>query len=69
MKYPNIAKMREEHELTQVNVAAHLNVLQTTYSKYERGAITPPIDILIKLSDLYGVTIDYLVGRECKGTK
>lgn len=36
---------------------------QTTYSKYELGKLPLPVDVLLKLSDLYGVSVDYLLGR------
>ena len=34
-----------------------------TYSGYENGRIKVPVELLIKLADLYGVSLDYLVGR------
>lgn len=64
MRYPNISKLRYERKKKQVELAKYLNIRQTTYSKYERGVITPPIDVFIKLADFYNVTIDYLAGRE-----
>ena len=44
-------------------MAEKIGVRQTTYSKYELGKINIPIDMLIRLADLYGVSLDYLVGR------
>lgn len=35
-----------------------------TYQNYESGKRTPTADILLKLADFYGVTVDYLLGRE-----
>lgn len=41
-----------------------LGVKLSTYQKYERDAISPPYDTLCKIADFYGVSTDYLLGRE-----
>ena len=63
MKFDNIRNLREDNDKLQVELAAYLNVKQTTYSKYELGKINVPIDVFIKLADFYDVSVDYLVGR------
>lgn len=63
MKFENIRNLREDNDKTQKEVAAYLNIKQTTYSKYGLGKINVPIDVFIKLADYYTVSIDYLVGR------
>lgn len=63
MKFENIRNLREDNDKTQKEVAAYLNIKQTTYSKYELEKINVPIDVFIKLADYYTVSIDYLVGR------
>lgn len=63
MKFENIRNLREDNDKTQKEVAAYLNIKQTTYSKYELRKINVPIDVFIKLADYYTVSIDYLVGR------
>ena len=63
MYFKRIRDMREDADLTQAQVAAHLGIQQTVYSRYERGFQTIPLEHLIKLGDLYGVTLDYLTGR------
>lgn len=63
MKYENIRNLRTDHGYTQKQVAEYLNVKQNTYSQYEIGVLNYPIDILCKLADLYGVSVDYLLGR------
>lgn len=55
--------MREDHDLTQTQLAKLLDMSQTGYSKYETGENDIPVDILKKLADLYHTSIDYLVGR------
>ena len=66
MVFPNIRNLREDNDKLQVELAEYLNVKQTTYSKYERGAISIPIEVIIKIADYYDVSIDYLVGRTRK---
>lgn len=62
LKYPNIRNLREDHGFTQKQVAELLNVKQNTYSQYEIGVLHYPIEVLIKLSDLYETSVDYLLG-------
>ncbi len=54
----NIKKLREEMGLTQVNIANFLNVDQSMISKIEKGERSLSVDMLEKLSYLFGVTID-----------
>ena len=63
MQFRRIHDLREDNDLTQAQVAEFLGIRQTTYSKYERGNILVPIDILIQLCEFYHVSLDYLVGR------
>ena len=58
-----IRYLRFKHRFTQQIVADAIGVSLTTYSKYELGKINIPVEVLIKLSDFYDVSIDYLVGR------
>ncbi len=63
MIFPRIRDLREDHDWTQAYVAKLLNVTQTCYARYELGQREIPIDFLIRLSDLYGTSIDYLLGK------
>lgn len=63
MFFEKIKELRLENNIRQVNIAKLLNIKQTTYSKYELGKIEIPIESLIKLADLYDVSLDYLLGR------
>ncbi len=58
-----IKDMREDNDLTQKQVAEYLHCDQSLYSKYERGKRDIPLSLIIKLSDLYNTSIDYLVCR------
>ena len=55
--------LREDNDKKQVDVAQYLGIAQTVYSRYERGFQTMPVEHLLKLADLYGVSLDYLCGR------
>jgi transcriptional regulator with XRE-family HTH domain len=63
MIYENIRNLREDHDKTQKELADYLNIMQTTYSKYELGKINIPVEVFIKLADFYNVSVDYLLGR------
>lgn len=64
--YRRLRDLREDNDLKQRQLAEVLHVSQTTYSRYESGAIDIPSDALIKLADFYGVSTDYLLGRADK---
>ena len=64
--YRRIRDLREDHDLTQKQVAQILDMSQTGYSKYETGENDIPTAVLIKLADLYKTSIDYLLDRTDK---
>ena len=59
--YRRIRDLREDHDMTQKQVANKLNCSQQVYSNYELGQRDIPTDILIKLSALYDVSADYIL--------
>ena len=54
---------RNEKGLTQRQVAVYCDITEKAYQNYELMTREPKINILIRIADLYGVSIDYLVGR------
>ena len=62
MLYRNIRILREDRDLTQKQVSDYLHCSQQVYSNYELGQRDIPTDILIRLSDFYNVSIDYILG-------
>lgn len=52
--------------MTQKQVADYLGTSQTMYARYERGANEMPVRHLIKLSQLYNVSADYILGLSNK---
>lgn len=59
-----LQELRKAKKLSQKEVAAHLNIPATTYNTYESGRTEPPIEILVRLSHLYGMPIDIIVQRD-----
>lgn len=62
MYFKRLRDMREDNDLKQSDVAEFLGIAQTVYSRYERGFQTIPVEHLIKLSEYYNVSTDYLLG-------
>ena len=64
-----LKSLRTSAKLTQQEVALHLGVDRTTYVKYERGDIDPPSSTLIRLADMFGVSVDYILEHDapCAG--
>lgn len=58
-----LALLREKREIYQKELATYLEVSIGTISNYEKGIHEPDLETLCKLSDYYGVTTDYLLGR------
>lgn len=63
LKFETIRNLRIDNGYTQEQIAKYLNIKQNTYSQYEIGVLNYPVDVLIKLADLYNVSVDYLLGR------
>lgn len=60
--YPRLRILREEHNMKQRELADYLSCSQQVYSNYELGQRDVPTDVLIKLSFLYDVSTDYILG-------
>ena len=63
MHYRRIRDVREDKDLTQTQMGEILSCSQRVYSNYERGALYIPTEILIKLADFHGVSVDYILNR------
>lgn len=57
-----IRALREDNDMTQMQIAGLLKVGQKTYSDYELGKTRIPVDSLIVLAKLYNVSMDYICG-------
>lgn len=58
-----LRELREDHDLSQTKLAKLLDMSQTGYSKYETGENDIPTNILIRLSQIYETSIDYLLNQ------
>lgn len=60
----NIRFFRKANNLTQEELSKQLGGSKNLVSNYENGISTPDIFTLVKLADIFGITLDELVGRE-----
>ena len=59
----NIKQLRQKHGMSQIALATKLNITKQCVSNWENDYVDPSIEMLIKLSDLFLVSTDYLLGR------
>lgn len=60
-----LKQIRKERRLTQLKVAMDLNISREALSHYENGKREPSIDMLVKMSEYFNVSIDFLInGKE-----
>lgn len=57
-----IRELREEKKITQIRLSIELEVSQETISAYEMEKYYPSVKSLIKLQNIFGVSIDYILG-------
>jgi transcriptional regulator with XRE-family HTH domain len=55
--------LRKRHNWTQEQLAQHLNISRSQISKWENGELLPDVQSLQKLSNLYKVSVDFLIGK------
>lgn len=60
----NIKAAREKQGLTQQECADLFDVKLRAWQTYEQGVSEPKFEVLCKIADVFGVTTDYLLGRE-----
>ena len=56
-----LKKLRKQNRITQRSLAEALHISQTSVSKYERGESDPDLEMVIKMADFFGVTIDEFI--------
>ncbi len=61
-----LKQCRKEKRLTQNEVAIYCDITEKAYQNYELMTRVPKLDILLKIAELYDVSLDYLVGRTDK---
>jgi len=55
---------RMKHAYTQQQMAEFLSLSLNAYQKYEQSERMPPYETMIKIADLFNISIDYLLGRD-----
>ena len=60
----NIKKIRKDKGLLQKQVAIELNIDQSNYNKIENGKRAPSVEMLNKLADFFGVTVDDILNPD-----
>lgn len=58
-----LKECRKQKGLTQAQVAIYCDITEKAYQNYELSTRQPKIDILVRIADLFGVSLDYLTGR------
>ena len=59
-----LKKLRQDKHLTQAQVAARVGVTASMVSSYETDIRLPSFEVMVRLADMFGVTVDYLLCRE-----
>lgn len=59
-----LKELRELKGMTQLKMAAELNLTKSTYNFWENGKVEIDFKNLIRLADYFNVSIDYLLGRD-----
>ena len=63
----NLRRLRTENNYTQEQIGEKLNISRQAYSNYEIGKRIPDLDILIRIADIYHVTLEELIMQPCSG--
>lgn len=66
MNLERIKNLREDNNLTQIQLAEILHISQRAYSHYESGSRNIPLTILVQIADFYHCSVDYLLCRTNK---
>lgn len=59
----NLRRLRDEHNYTQFQISKKLNISRQAYSNYETGKRVPDIETLLRLTDIYGISLEDLIAR------
>lgn len=60
----NIRILRKKQRLTQEDLAGELGKTKATVSDYEKGKSLPPLDMLLKMCDIFRINLDVLVNKD-----
>lgn len=63
MHFQRLEDLRIDSDKTQADIAEYLGCQREVYRRYEKGTRQIPVDLLLRLSRYYNVSIDYIVGN------
>lgn len=58
-----LKECRKKLGYTQIQAAIYADITEAAYNNYERAKKMPRLDILMRIADMYQVSLDYLTGR------
>ncbi len=61
--YKRLRELRNDNDLTQSQVGEMLYMKQPQYQRYEKGHRDIPVEVVLKLADIYGTSTDYILGK------
>lgn len=61
----NLRRLRNDHNYTQTQLGRKLNISRQAYSNYETGKRIPDLDMLIRIADIYHVSLEQLITQTC----
>ena len=64
-----LSELRKYYKITQDDLASHLSVSRQAVSRWETGVSMPGIEILLKISELYGITINEILEADVSNIK
>ena len=68
MWYENLRLYRERHDLSQKEWSDRLGISERTLQRYESGESEPTVSVLLKLSQIYDISIDVLLSNDVNST-
>lgn len=54
--------LREKHGLTKIEMAKRIGTNKSTITRYESGEMKPTLDVMIKIKQAFGVSLDWIAG-------
>ena len=61
----NLQRLRKDHHFTQTQFSKKLNISRQAYSNYETGKRIPDLDIIIRIANIYHISLENLLTQTC----
>ena len=62
----NLRRLREDYGYTQKQIGEKLNISRQAYSNYENGKRIPDIFLLVRIADIYHLSLEQLLTQNCR---